>query len=57
MQDIYNRLWETREKDEFNACFSFVNAPTFLGVNCKTKTSIFGENMSTLELLQSTDDC
>ena len=50
-------LYKTREKDEFNACFSFVNAPKFLGVNCKTKTSIFSENMSTLELLQSTADC
>ena len=52
IQDIYNRLWETRDKTEFNDSFSFVNAPIFLGVNCKTKTSIFGgkfgENMSTL---------
>ena len=48
-------LEKTREKDEFNDSFSFVNAPIFLGVNCKTKTSIFGgkfaENMSTLELV------
>ena len=48
-----NMLWETRDKTEFNDSFSFVNAPIFLGVNCKTKTSIFGgkfaENMSTLE--------
>ena len=55
MQDIYNRLWETRDKTEFNDSFIFVNAPIFLGVNCKTKTSIFGgkfaENMSTLELV------
>ena len=53
MQDIYNRLWETRDKTEFNDSFIFVNAPIFLGVNCKTKTSIFdekfAENMSTLE--------
>ena len=46
-------LWETRDKTEFND--SFVNVPIFLGVNCKTKTSIFGgkfaENMSTLDLV------
>ena len=46
MQDIYNRLWETRDKTEFNDSFIFVNAPLFLGVNCKTKTSIFGEKFA-----------
>ena len=55
LQEIQNRLWKTRDKAEFNNSFSFVNAPIFLGVNCKTKTSIFGEkfveNMSTLEPL------
>ena len=55
IQDIYNRLWETRDKTEFNDSFRFVNAPIFLGVNCKTKKLIFGgkfaENMSTLELV------
>ena len=48
-------LWKTREKDEFNACFSFENGSIFLGVNYKTKTTIFGEkfaeNMPTLKLL------
>ena len=32
-------LNKTREKDKFNACFSFVNASTFLGVKCKTTST------------------